>query len=273
MSSRFWGLAVLGIFTLALAPSSGQSQTRIYSKEAVQALSKRIDEHLAKVWKKAGVTPAPKAEDHVFFRRLNLDLAGRIPDLLEIDDFVNPTNDSPEKRWDSVDRLLDGYEYPRHFAHVWRSIMLGNVNNQQLQFQMPQFEQWIRERVAKDVTLDKMVQQLLLSQPNNPNMGLPGFGGGGQLPGSPQLFFQVNENKAENIAGASSRVFLGIKIECALNAMRIRSRNGSRINSGNLPRSIPRRRRRFASPRAMCRCRRPPSSPAARSASPARTNS
>src|SRR5262245_19113019 len=43
-----------------------------------------------------------------------------------------------------------------------------------------------------------------------------GFRGGQpQMQGTPQLFFVANENKAENLAGATSRVFLGVNIECA----------------------------------------------------------
>jgi hypothetical protein len=205
MLSRCWGLAIVGFFLVSLAPASAQT----YDKEAVKALSKRIDEHLAKTRKKAGVSAAPKAEDHVFFRRLNLDLAGRIPDLLHITDFID--DDSPDKRWMWVDKLLDGNDHPRHFANVWRTIMLGYQTNQQFQFLTPNFESWIQERVEKNVGLDKMVLQLLTSTNNNPQFN-PGMG---RAAPSPALFFQANENKAENLASATSRVFLGIKIECA----------------------------------------------------------
>ena len=207
MLRRCWGLAIVGIFAIAFAPAWGQDPA--YDKDAVKALSKRIDEHLAKAWKKAKVTPAPKAEDHVFFRRLNLDLSGRIPDLLDITDFID--NQKADKRWMWVDQLLDGRDHSRHFGNVWRNIALGYQTNQQFQFLMPQFENWMKEKVEKNVGLDKMVNQLLMSQNGNQNMGFNGQ----QQGSSPQLFFLANENKAENLAGATSRVFLGVKIECA----------------------------------------------------------
>ncbi len=209
MLRRCWGLAIVGIFALTVVPAWGQA----YNKEAVEALSKRIDEHLSKTWKKAKVTPAPKANDHVFFRRLNLDLVGRIPDLIDLDDFLS--NEDDDKRWMWVDRLLDdkSFQHPRHFANVWRNLILGNQTNVQFQFLMPSFEAWLRERIDKNVPLDQTVLQLLTSQQGNPNQ-FNGFNGGMQG-NSPQLFFQVNENKAENLAGATSRLFLGVKIECA----------------------------------------------------------
>jgi hypothetical protein len=210
MLRRCLGLAIAGVFVVALTPAWGQG-TANYNKDAVKALSKKIDNHLAKVWKKAKVAAAARAEDHVFFRRLNLDLVGRVPDLIHSQDFLD--NESPDKRWEWVDRFLDGDEHPRHFANVWRQIMLGQQTNQQAQFLMPQFEQWLRERITQNVTLDKMVQEILVNGQTNPNMGFRG--GQPQMQGTPQLFFVANENKAENLAGATSRVFLGVKIECA----------------------------------------------------------
>jgi hypothetical protein len=208
---RCFGLAIVAIFAVTSAPVWGQDFD--YNREVVRALSKKIDAHLAKTWQKAGVTPAPKAEDHVFYRRLNLDLVGHIPDLLKIDDFVDPTNDSPDKRWHEVDTLLRSAEHARHFGNVWRGIMLGYQTNQQFQFLMPQFEAWVRGQVEKNTPINKMVHELLTSNQGGPNMG---FNGGGMMTqGSPQLFFLANENKAENLAGATSRVFLGVKIECA----------------------------------------------------------
>src|SRR5687767_11664470 len=103
MLRRCLGLAILGVFALAIAPVWGQSSSSTYDKDAVKALSKKIDAHLAKVWKKFNVTPAAKADDYVFFRRLNLDLNGRIPDLIPLTDFID--KEDPDKRWETVDDL------------------------------------------------------------------------------------------------------------------------------------------------------------------------
>ncbi len=203
-------LTLLGCFTITLGIGSSFGQEPAYNKKTIATLSKRIDEHLAKVWAKAKVSPAAKADDFVYFRRLNLDLRGRIPELSDVVDFVD--DDDAEKRWLWVDRMLESQEYPAHFAHVWRNIMLGYQSNPQFQFLMPQFEGWLRERIKDNVALDAMALQLLTSQVGGQNMG---FGRGGMGTTSPQLFFQANENKAELLAAATSRVFLGVKIECA----------------------------------------------------------
>src|SRR5207253_6801257 len=41
------------------------------------------------------------------------------------------------------------------------------------------------------------------------------FRRGGMGQASPAAFYFANENKAENLAGATARVFLGVKLECA----------------------------------------------------------
>jgi hypothetical protein len=220
MLRRSWGLAIAIMFAVAIAPAWAQYPS--YDKDAVKALSKKIDEHLAKTWKKANVTPAEKADDYAFFRRLNLDLLGRTPELLDIGDFIDNTD--KDKRWAWVDTMLGekvpGFsreptpylkDHARHFGNVWRNIALGYQTNQQFQFLMPQFENWMTDKVKGNVALDKMVNQLLTSSGNG---NMRGFGGD-QFGSSPQLFFLANENKAENLAGATSRVFLGVKIECA----------------------------------------------------------
>src|SRR5262245_19366361 len=85
MLRRSWSLAIVTCLVFAVVPAWGQS----YDKKAVHDLSKKIDAYLAKVWVKAKVTPAVRAEDHVFFRRLNLDLVGRIPELLDLNNFLD----------------------------------------------------------------------------------------------------------------------------------------------------------------------------------------
>ena len=61
----------------------------------VKAVAALIDQRLAAAWDK-DVKPAPVADDAEFFRRLHLDLAGRIPSVTEIRDFLD--DDRRDKR-------------------------------------------------------------------------------------------------------------------------------------------------------------------------------
>lgn len=71
--------------------------------QEMPALAARIDQHIAAAWDKS-VKPAPLAEDAEFFRRVHLDLAGRIPSVTEIRDFLD--DDRPDKRRLWVERIL-----------------------------------------------------------------------------------------------------------------------------------------------------------------------
>jgi hypothetical protein len=93
----------------------------------------------------------------------------------------------------------------RHFAAVWRSILLPSTNQQAIAYQ-PGFEMYLKDRLNARVSHKAIVREIL----TNPYRGNPGMMGA-----SSQGFFLANENKAENLAAATSRVFLGIKLDCA----------------------------------------------------------
>src|SRR5262245_3891826 len=68
-------------------------------------LSAKIDKRIAEAWKANDVTPAPPASDAEFLRRVTLDLAGRVPQVTEVRDFLADT--SPNKRREKVRKLLE----------------------------------------------------------------------------------------------------------------------------------------------------------------------
>jgi len=167
----------------------------------VKALASRIDQLIDARLSAAGVRPAPAADDAHFFRRVNLDLTGKIPTLLDVRDFLD--DDRSDKRWIWGEQLVESENFAKHFANVLRAQMIAGNNNQQAQFLNPGFEVWLRQRLEKNTGYDRIVYELLTASPvfnNGP---------------SPAAFYFANENKAENLAGTTSRVFLGVKLECA----------------------------------------------------------
>jgi Protein of unknown function (DUF1553)/Protein of unknown function (DUF1549) len=206
---------LLGIVAtlLCAVPALAQGPGAPGYKEDVLGLSKWIDDYLERRWKELDVTPAPLAEDAIFFRRLNLDLIGKIPELVDVQDYLGNPHDT--KRWNAIERCLNNEAAARHFANFWRTIIIGRSSNQQFQFFYPQFEAWLEDRIKKNTPLDQITTQILTAQNNNGNQPFqPGIGPGGAGP-TPQCFFVVNEGKAENLAGSTARVFMGVKIECA----------------------------------------------------------
>src|ERR1700693_4136037 len=60
-----------------------------HSARDTLALADTIDRLLTDRWSAEGMRPAPIAEDNVFVRRVYLDLAGHIPAIYEVRDFLD----------------------------------------------------------------------------------------------------------------------------------------------------------------------------------------
>jgi Protein of unknown function (DUF1553)/Protein of unknown function (DUF1549) len=197
----------LGMLSLALAPALHGAD------QEAPALAARIDQRIAAAWGKS-VKPAARTDDAGFFRRVHLDLAGRIPSITEIRDFLD--DDRPDKRRLCVERILQGdpedasYQdaYVNHFANVWRHWLLAQTNLQAL-FQQAPLEVWLRRRLRDNLGYDELVRQLLTQDPAN------GGPRAASTDGTAAAFYFANEFQPENLAGSTARLFLGVKLQCA----------------------------------------------------------
>jgi hypothetical protein len=162
-----------------------------------RALAARIDERIEARLTRQGIKPAPPADDAEFFRRLSLDLNGRIPSVAQLTDFLDDTG--ADKRWLWANELLDGRDnnplYVNHFTNVWRRRLLAHAPAQPAPVVGP-LEGWLRKQMKANAPYDEIVRGLLTDS-------------------EASGFLQANENKPENLAAAVSRLFLGVKLECA----------------------------------------------------------
>ena len=176
-----------------------------------QQLADRIDDHIEAAWK--DVQPAPISDDAEFLRRISLDLTGRIPTPRDIHDFLADRDPNKRRKW--IDDLLESPRAAAHFANLWRAELLPEAAaNREALFFQPGFEAWLRERFRAKVGYDRLVRELLavpiasngetpqtvFRDPNSPNA---------------LAFFAVKDAQPENLASATTRIFLGIRIECA----------------------------------------------------------
>jgi hypothetical protein len=213
MSSRLAWLAGLVMLLLACRGASAAAPpvpVKPATPAEVQALADRIDQALTERWDATKVRPAPRADDSEFVRRVYLDLSGRIPSVAEARAFLRDRR--TDKRARLVEQLLSGSRYTAHFTNVWRARLIPEAgNNFQVRLQQGTFEQWLKERVARNIGYDQMVRDLLTA---------PLGGGRGFFalvdPGASALtFYLAKEFKPENLAASTARVFLGVSVECA----------------------------------------------------------
>jgi hypothetical protein len=174
-------------------------------------LAARIDQVILAKLTAAKVEPAPIADDAEFLRRVSLDLAGRIPRAFEVRDFLD--DNTPGKRQRLVERLLERSAYVNHFANVWRDLLLPQVNNPQVRALIPSFEDWLRPRIRENIPYDQLIRELLTASPSMPRPQMRERNRNREP--TPAAFYQANELKPENLAGNTSRLLLGVKLECA----------------------------------------------------------
>jgi len=143
------------------------------------------------------------------FRRVSLDLIGRIPTVAEARACLSDRDGA--KRSQRVGALLASGAYARHFATFWRRTWLPQADTPRFANLAPGFEDWLATRLAENAPYDRMIHELLVV----PAMALPAARPGpGQVPG-PRAFLTASELKPENLAASTTRAFLGINLECA----------------------------------------------------------
>lgn len=176
-------------------PARGQSRN-------VDACVDRVDSLLRASWNAAQVVPASRSSDAEYFRRVSLDVTGRIPTVHDVRTFL--ADPAPDKRAERVEQLLQSTGYERHFARVWSTVLLPEadaVGN--TRFFAIAFESWLRQQLADNTPYDVWVDELLTT-PLGQNRGV-----------SPEAFYQTREVQPENLAASTARIFLGLRIDCA----------------------------------------------------------
>ena len=117
----------------------------------------RIDTLLAEIHDKAGIEPTAICDDATFFRRVSLDLIGRVPTTDELKQFL----DAPD-RADAVDRLLASEEHPRFWSHLWTTMLVGRGERGEVQREV--LRSWIERQLSGGEALDQLAFNLITAE-------------------------------------------------------------------------------------------------------------
>ncbi|HEV3165869.1 MAG TPA: DUF1549 domain-containing protein, partial [Isosphaeraceae bacterium] len=178
----------------------------------VRALVEQIDQLIAARWEATKTQPAAPADDAEFLRRVSLDITGKIPTAIETRAFLD--DPAPDKREKLIEKLLASPGYMNHQTNIWKDLLLPEEKaNFQVQFFALNFDPWLRRKFAENVGYDKIVREIVTAKvTQGTNQGFNPFN---QSTPSPYAFFAAKEGKPENLAAGTSRLFLGIRLECA----------------------------------------------------------
>jgi hypothetical protein len=196
-------LAAVTALLAAVSTSPASEPADVSAKIAV-----RIDTLLAERWTQTGFRPVGRSDDAEFLRRAYLDLTGKVPPVAEVRRFL--TERSATKRQDLIERLLQGPGYVTHFRNLWRDrLLLDPEADVRRLTALAELDQWLEQQFATNVRYDRMVRTLLTlplaerrpsKEPDTP---------------TPVLFYLGREDKPEVLASGVTRLFLGIRLECA----------------------------------------------------------
>lgn len=160
-----------------------------------------IDTQVIKFLDNYGQKLRNPCSDHVFIRRVYLDLTGTLPEPEEIDAFINDKR--PDKRMILIDELLQKDEYAMYWTMKWCDLL--RVKSEYPINLWPNavqaYHQWIYERIRENQPYDKFVRELLTSSGSNFRVPAVNFyrATGGKDPWS--------------IAKAVALTFMGIRFE------------------------------------------------------------
>ena len=208
---------IVVIFSCDVAPAEGRVVRTSADWDRVDAVAQQIDAQFDKLWQTEGIVPAPAADDAAILRRLWLDLAGRIPRTSDVRDFVDDSQ--ADKRRRLIDQLIESPLFVVHQTNVWRRMLLPEADaDREQQLDTAGFEAWFRDRLRERRNYAEIVRELLTFQDtgqSNMNAQRVDVEGPVSRIPTPVAFFQAKKRMPENMAAAVSRLFLGVRLECA----------------------------------------------------------
>lgn len=118
-----------------------------------------IDQLVFAKLKQLGIPPAQLCDDATFIRRATIDIAGRVPSVTEVEQFL--ADQSPDKRDRLVDGLVDSSSYADYFANKWASVLRNKRRNgNDIQYTY-KFHGWIRRALRENMPYDQFVRGVL----------------------------------------------------------------------------------------------------------------
>lgn len=182
-----------------LKPATTWKAVNVVSRSSEQVLD-RVDVVLHDLWKSKQVVPVQPATPEELMRRVYLDLAGRTPSVSEIRAYLK---EPVEGRYEQlVDRLLDSPDHASHLAAVWRSFLIPEGVDLEAFGGVQAFDKWLAKQFHSNESYDELVRSLLLSEGRLSRSG-------------PLLFYTATKLDPDQLASRTSRVFLGMRLECA----------------------------------------------------------
>lgn len=162
--------------------------------------SKDLDRSLEHEIKLPESRYARRVDDATFFRRVSFDLTGQPPKSDEVTKFV--ADGEHTKRAKLIDRLLESDAFAQRWARFWTNVMLFNSQVDRRRLNAGALEKWLADQLRRKSGWDHIVAQILAADGKDKDSG-------------PDNFSLACENQPTQLAAETTRVFMGVSIQCA----------------------------------------------------------
>lgn len=153
------------------------------------------------------IKPAKLTTDEQFIRRVTLDLTGRLPMPADVTEFA--ADKDPRKRAKLIDQLLATDEYAEHWARYWRDVVSARLADLRGLALIRHFDVWMAEQLKNNKSWGDIARAMITAEGEmRPD----------ELGKNGAAFFLASRfgaDAAVDRAAETSRIFLGIQIQCA----------------------------------------------------------
>ncbi len=201
-------LVIVAVAATALGQGRSSRKTADFGLKQVVMINELVE----RGWKDYGITPSPPATDGEWCRRVFLDVIGRIPTVEELREYV--TSRDKDKRRQLIDRLLhdERYteEYARNWTTIWTNLLIGRSGGTERRSLTNRdgMQKYLRDSFARNKPYDRMVFELVTAT-GSTAPGTEHFNGATNF-----LVMKVNEDKATQATAMTSKIFLGMQVQC-----------------------------------------------------------
>ncbi len=158
-----------------------------------------IDRHVFANLQRLGIPPSALCDDSTFLRRVNLDLAGRLPTVEETQAFL--TSREPDKRDRLIETLLASPEYADWFANKWTALLKNKRDAAADITANFAFHAWMRDSLLANTPYDQIVRQILAST--------------GTIVANPPVAWYKRVKEPVQQLEDVAQLFLGVRMNCA----------------------------------------------------------
>ncbi len=167
--------------------------------DSKQSAAARVDAAFQRILATTA-TRAPRADDVTFLRRVALDLTGRLPTPEQMRRWQ--ADRGPDRRERLVERLLASEDYAVNWGRYWRDVVTYHTPASNNYLRWALFDRWWVEQFRRNRPWNEIVATLVTADGINDEV-------------APVNYLTALYGNPVEIAATTSRVFLGVQIQCA----------------------------------------------------------